>query len=113
MPKRRRKNKRNGFQPLVPLRWAPADRDVYCELCCEPINVGASLAWWRVRRWNGRSAVERPTAYCPTCHSANVRAKRALLGECNRDENRRRGREAPATRPRRQDRTLDAVRDEA
>ena len=83
MPKRRRKNKRNGFPPLVPLRWAPADRDVYCELCCEPIKVGAPVAWWRVRRWNGRSAVERPTAYCPTCHSANVRAKRALPGECN------------------------------
>jgi hypothetical protein len=81
-----KKRKKKQFPPIVRLRYAPVDRDVYCELCCEPIKVGAPMAWWPVRRWSGRTAVERQTAYCPTCHSTNARAKRPLLGDCNRNE---------------------------
>ena len=76
MPKRHRKNKRTSFPPLVPLRYG----NVYCELCGLSIKAGAPVAWWRVKRWSGRTHVELRTAYCPRCHTANVREGRALVG---------------------------------
>jgi hypothetical protein len=53
------------------LRWG----NPFCELCNERLAPGDLVAWWRVPRPDGRSRV---TAYCSTCHDANLRAKRAL-----------------------------------
>jgi hypothetical protein len=53
---------------LVALPWG----SVYCELCRETRRAGQLVAWWLVP-WKTRR-----TAYCPDCHWANVRARRAL-----------------------------------
>ena len=79
MPGNRRRRSRTAVPPLVRLRYAPAGRNVYCELCGEPIKVGESMAWWQVPRWPDSSST-RPTAYCEKygCHSACVRAGKAV-----------------------------------
>ena len=56
---------------LVPLRYG----DPYCELCRETIAVGDQVAWYWVR---GRDGRRRRTAYCATCHYANLRQGKPL-----------------------------------
>jgi hypothetical protein len=70
MPNSRR-GKRRKSPPLVRLRYG----SVYCELCRDTIGPGQLVAWWAVpSRGRGR----RNTAYCATCHHANVRHGKAL-----------------------------------
>lgn len=57
--------------PLVRLQHG----EPYCELCRNVIQPGELVAWWPVRRSSGR---EMPTAYCETCHRANLRQGKAL-----------------------------------
>jgi len=40
-----------------------------------PIRAGSLVAWWDVRKRDGR---KRRAVYCITCHHHNVRAGRAL-----------------------------------
>ena len=56
---------------LVRLRFGQP----YCELCREIVRVGEQVGWWKVP---GRGGRMRKTAYCATCHSANLRAGGAL-----------------------------------
>jgi len=76
MGKNDRKRAKKLSPPLVPLRYG----EIYCELCDETIRAGEQVGWWPLARWGGRSRVERPTAYCQTCHTSCVRAQRALEG---------------------------------
>jgi hypothetical protein len=57
---------------LTPLKFGES---VYCELCKVRIRVGQAVAWWKVPGKGGRL---RTTAYCATCHSANLRAGKPL-----------------------------------
>ena len=80
MPKRHRKNKSTAFR----LSSRSGTGRCTARLCGLPIKVGAPVAWWPVKRWNGRGQVECRTAYRATCHTASVRAGRALVGSDGR-----------------------------
>lgn len=73
MPKNKKKRPEQEHPPLVPLRYAPVGRDVYCELCGNVIKVGEPVAWWKLLRHGAGGRAMRPTAYCQTCHSTCVR----------------------------------------
>jgi hypothetical protein len=59
-------NGRGNSSAPVRLKWGT----VYCELCKVTISAGELVAWWKVPGKDGRT---RTTAYCITCHHANVR----------------------------------------
>lgn len=80
MGKRRKKERKKNIPPLVRLRYRLNGREVWCELCGEPIQVGDAVAWWEVPRFTGATRSIRRTAYCATCHSVNVRAGHAIPG---------------------------------
>jgi hypothetical protein len=64
---RKSKTRKKSKHPdLTPLRYGK----VYCELDKVTISAGELVAWWEVP--NGRGGT-RSTAYCPSCHWANVR----------------------------------------
>ena len=73
MPKTKTPRIRSRKTPsLAPLKFGT----VYCELCRRTIRAGQAVAWWPVPRAGGRE--RRPTAYCATCHTSNVRAGKPL-----------------------------------
>ena len=93
MPKRRKKNKRNGFPPLVPLRWAPGSIGT-CTASSAASRSRSVLPSPGGRCGDGaggaRSSGERPIARratAPTC------GRRAPSRGCNRTENGRRAAE--------------------
>ena len=68
MPSKRR---RPNTPKLVALNYGTA----YCESCNTTIRAGEPVGWWRVP---GRGGRLRWTAYCATCHHANLRAGHAI-----------------------------------